>query len=244
MSKDLASEDANVFVTNWDTARNEGALTYKDGAKYQLANAFMLAYDYGTPRLLSDYKWDENDNGAPGATATSVPDVNMDEVCSTNSSDWNCEQRWTSTRGMIAFRNYVNGTKVADWQDDGGDNIAFSRGDKLHRHQQRQDRQGRLLHDIARRRRILQRVRHHGLLPDCKRQERQGRDTVPAHSAIALYAGATKDSTRHPAWPTTRPILSEPGRGRDPARRQKRHHLLQARRFQLEEPEGPLRSWR
>ena len=76
----------------------------------------MLAYDYGTPRLLSDYKWDENDNGAPGATATSVPDVNMDEVCSTNSSDWNCEQRWTSTRGMIAFRNYVNGTKVADWR--------------------------------------------------------------------------------------------------------------------------------
>lgn len=130
LSKDLASEDANVFVTNWDTARNEGALTYKDGAKYQLANAFMLAYDYGTPRLLSDYKWDENDNGAPGATATSVPDVNMDEVCSTNSSDWNCEQRWTSTRGMIAFHNYVNGTKVADWQDDGGDNIAFSRGDK------------------------------------------------------------------------------------------------------------------
>ena len=119
-----------MFVANWDTARNEGALTYKDGAKYQLANAFMLAYDYGTPRLLSDYKWDENDNGAPGATATSVPDVNMDEVCSTNSSDWNCEQRWTSTRGMIAFRNYVNGTKVADWQDDGGDNIAFSRGDK------------------------------------------------------------------------------------------------------------------
>ena len=45
LSKDLSSEDANVFVTNWDTARNEGALTYKDGAKYQLANAFMLAYD-------------------------------------------------------------------------------------------------------------------------------------------------------------------------------------------------------
>ena len=58
-----------MFVTNWDTARNQGALTYKDGAKYQLANAFMLAYDYGTPRLLSDYKWDDghNDDGAPGA---------------------------------------------------------------------------------------------------------------------------------------------------------------------------------
>ena len=126
LSKDLSSEDANVFVTNWDTARNEGALTYKDGAKYQLANAFMLAYDYGTPRLISDYKWSNGDDGAPGATATSVPDVDMDKVCSTNDSDWNCEQRWTSTRGMIALRNYVNGTEVTDWQDDGGDNIAFS----------------------------------------------------------------------------------------------------------------------
>ncbi|WP_033518825.1 alpha-amylase family glycosyl hydrolase, partial [Bifidobacterium cuniculi] len=37
---------ANVFVTNWDTARNDGAITYKDGSMYSLANAFMLAYDY------------------------------------------------------------------------------------------------------------------------------------------------------------------------------------------------------
>ncbi|NEG69258.1 type I pullulanase [Bifidobacterium choloepi] len=124
----IPSEDANVFVTNWDTARSEGALTYKDGAVYQLANAFMLAYDYGTPRLLSDYKWDNSDDGAPGATATSVPDVDMDEACSTNTSDWNCEQRWTSTRGMIGFHNTVNGTEVTDWQDDGDNNIAFSRG--------------------------------------------------------------------------------------------------------------------
>ena len=52
----VESKDANVFVPNWDTARNDGAITYKNGSMYALANAFMLAYDYGTPRLLSDYK--------------------------------------------------------------------------------------------------------------------------------------------------------------------------------------------
>lgn len=198
LSKDLASEDANVFVTNWDTARNEGALTYKDGAKYQLANAFMLAYDYGTPRLLSDYKWDENDNGAPGATATSVPDVNMDEVCSTNSSDWNCEQRWTSTRGMIAFRNYVNGTKVADWQDDGGDNIAFSRGDKgfIAINNGKTDKDASYTTSLA----DGEYCNVYATM-DCSQtvSVKNGKveTTVPAHSAIALYAGATKDS--HPA---------------------------------------------
>lgn len=201
LSKDLSSDDANVFVTNWDTARNEGALTYKDGAKYQLANAFMLAYDYGTPRLLSDYKWDVNDNGAPGATATSVPDVDMDKACSTNDSDWNCEQRWTSTRGMIAFRNYVNGTKVADWQDDGGDNIAFSRDDRgfiaINNGKKEKDvtyttslADGEYCDVYA--------------TMDCSKtvtvKGGKVETKVPARSAIALYAGATKAS--HPAAST------------------------------------------
>ena len=198
LSKDLSSDDANVFVTNWDTARNEGALTYKDGAKYQLANAFMLAYDYGTPRLLSDYKWDVNDNGAPGATATSVPDVDMDKACSTNDSDWNCEQRWTSTRGMIAFRNYVNGTKVADWQDDGGDNIAFSRGAKgfIAINNGKKDKDASYTTSLA----DGEYCNVYATMDCSKTVTVKGgkvETTVPAHSAIALYAGATKAS--HPA---------------------------------------------
>ena len=44
---------------------------------YALANAFMLAYDYGTPRLLSDYKYDDNAAGAPGVTETSVPGASL-----------------------------------------------------------------------------------------------------------------------------------------------------------------------
>lgn len=131
----IPSNLANVFVANWDTARSDG-LSYHDNALYTLANTFMLAYDYGTPRLLSDYKYPNtkngHDNGAPGATATSVPDVDFDEACSTNTGDWNCQQRWTSTRGMIAFHNYVHGEPVTAMQTDDNkqDLIAFSRGGK------------------------------------------------------------------------------------------------------------------
>ena len=30
----VESKDANVFVPNWDTARNDGAITYKNGSMY------------------------------------------------------------------------------------------------------------------------------------------------------------------------------------------------------------------
>lgn len=128
----IPSELANVFVTNWDTARNDGAVTYKDGSMYELANAFMLAYDYGTPRLISDYKWDNKDDGAPGANDTAVPDVDFNTECTTagGSDHYACQQRWGTTRGMIAFHNSVNGTTVNNWHDNGSNVIGFSRGDK------------------------------------------------------------------------------------------------------------------
>ena len=205
LSGDLSSNDANVFVTNWDTERDNGTITYKDSGKYQLANAFMLAYGYGTPRLMSGYKFDNRDAGAPGATDTTVPDVDMNKACSTNTGDWNCEQRWTSTRGMIAFHKYVGDTAtspVKDWQSNGNDSIAFSRGTKgflaLNNGTKALD------------------VTYDTTLPDgeyCNVFSTQDcsqtvtvsggkvKTTIPARSAIALYGGATKAS--HPAASAT-----------------------------------------
>ena len=121
----VESNKAAIFVTNWDTERGNSVLTYKDGRRYALANAFMLAWPYGTPNVYSGYKFDKHDEGAPGATETSVPNV----TCDANSK-WQCTQRWTSIRGMIGFYNAVQGAKVTNWQDDGDNNVAFSREKK------------------------------------------------------------------------------------------------------------------
>ncbi|MFU0468744.1 type I pullulanase [Gardnerella vaginalis] len=119
------SDKAAIFVTNWDTERGNSVLTYKDGRRYALANAFMLAWPYGTPNVYSGYKFDNNNDGAPDATDIHVPDV----TCGKDSK-WQCTQRWTSIRGMIGFYNAVQGAKVTNWQDDGDNNVAFSREKK------------------------------------------------------------------------------------------------------------------
>lgn len=125
----VPSDKASIFVTNWDTPRENyvRTLTYKDGPRYELANAFMLGYPYGNPNIYSGYRFENGhkDDGAPNATDTSVPDV----TCGANSK-WQCTQRWTSIRGMIGFFNAVNGAQVTNWQDDGNNNIAFSRAGK------------------------------------------------------------------------------------------------------------------
>ena len=125
----VPSDKASIFVTNWDTPRENyvRTLTYKDGPRYELANAFMLGYPYGNPNIYSGYRFENGnkDDGAPGATEDKVEDVD----CSPTTG-WQCTQRWTSIRGMIGFFNAVNGAQVTNWQDDGNNNIAFSRQNK------------------------------------------------------------------------------------------------------------------
>jgi len=120
----LPSAQAGVFVDNHDTERNGETMNQSWGAKYILANAFMLAYPYGSPSVYSGYRFTDKDAGAPGATTTSVPDAN----CANQS--WTCTQRWTEIAGMVGFHNQVQGTAVTNWWDDGGNHIAFGRGSK------------------------------------------------------------------------------------------------------------------
>lgn len=56
---------AVVFIDNHDTERGEAPITYRDGGLYLIANALMLADDYGTPVVYSGYAFSDRDAGAP-----------------------------------------------------------------------------------------------------------------------------------------------------------------------------------
>ena len=105
-----------------DTERAGGALTYANGAQYILASVFMLAWDYGTPRVLSDYAFSSYDQGPPSAGGNAIA------TPSCGSGTWECEQRWPAIAGMVGWHNAAGTTPVANWWSDGSDAIAFSRG--------------------------------------------------------------------------------------------------------------------
>ncbi|MFH8224512.1 carbohydrate-binding module family 20 domain-containing protein [Streptomyces sp. NPDC018057] len=118
----LPSDRASVFVTNHDTERGGGTLTYKDGARYTLAHVFMLAWPYGSPDVHSGFEFSDKDAGGPG----------NGQVNACYSDGWKCQHAWREIAGMVGFRNTAAGAPVTDWWDDGGNRIAFGRGDKAY----------------------------------------------------------------------------------------------------------------
>jgi alpha-amylase len=121
----LPSDQAIVFVDNHDTQRShigDEILNYREGARYELAVAFMLAYPYGYPMVMSSYAFEDDDQGPP---ASSPHD---DIGCGT---EWVCEHRRPAIADMVAFRKAVAGTAVNNWRID-DKVISFGRGDKGH----------------------------------------------------------------------------------------------------------------
>jgi alpha-amylase len=118
----LPSDKSIVFVDNHDNQRGHGSgganiVTHKDGALYNIANAFMLAHPYGYPSIMSSYSFTDSDQGPPAPGGCSA-------------AGWVCEHRWTTIANMVRFRNVTNGTPLVNWWDNGNNRIAFGRGDK------------------------------------------------------------------------------------------------------------------
>lgn len=116
------------FVTNHDTQR-EGLFSYKEGRLYRMAVAFHLAFPYGIPRIMSSFAFESRSQGPPhdGNYNTLSPTFNADGSCN---NGWVCEHRWQQTVNMVSFRNTVEGTTLANWWDNGDNQIAFARGSR------------------------------------------------------------------------------------------------------------------
>lgn len=115
------SDKAVVFVVNHDTQRYEPILTHTDGARYDLAQKFMLAHPYGTPKVMSSYTWSGDDKAGPPmhSDGTTRPtDCSADR--------WLCEHR--AVAGMVGFHNAVAGQGIGSAVTDGNGRLAFARG--------------------------------------------------------------------------------------------------------------------
>ncbi len=137
----MPSERAVVFTNNHDTQRDT-AIYYKDAPYYDLANAFMLAWPYGHPSVMSSFAFDRatqagKDMGPPSDAAGATTPVYAGGTphCAATPGaaqpgEWVCEHRARSAANMVAFRRVAGAAPVANWWDDGMNQIAFSRGDR------------------------------------------------------------------------------------------------------------------
>ncbi|MEM9315409.1 MAG: alpha-amylase family glycosyl hydrolase [Pseudomonadota bacterium] len=123
----LPSTSAVVFVDNHDNQRGHGmaaSTTHRDGATYQLANTFMLAWPYGYPRLMSSYEWGgEDDNRGPPAddAGNTLPVHLADGSSDCGNGRWICEHRNAQTLRMVSFRRNAfaaGAVHVANWWAD------------------------------------------------------------------------------------------------------------------------------
>lgn len=136
----LSGPFAVAFIDNHDNQRGHGGggeiLTFRKSREYKIANAFMLAYPYGFPQIMSSYDWQQNIQGGQdkndwigppsdqnGNTADIV--INSDGTCGDR---WKCEHRWRQITNMVAFRNVAGRGDMVHWWDNGANQVAWGRG--------------------------------------------------------------------------------------------------------------------
>jgi len=124
----LPADKAVIFVDNHDLQRGHAGsaeiLNYKDGASYNIAVAFMLAYPYGYPMVMSSYEFVDGDQGPPESSPH--------DDASGCGNEWVCEHRRSAIASMVKFRRETAGTGVTNWAIIGDKVLSFGRGDKGH----------------------------------------------------------------------------------------------------------------
>uniref|UniRef100_A0A914YR32 Alpha-amylase n=1 Tax=Panagrolaimus superbus TaxID=310955 RepID=A0A914YR32_9BILA len=127
--------DVLNFIDNHDNQRdsNPYVVTYKNGQAYKMAVAYMLAWSYGLPRVMSSFYFDVSDQGPPhdngNGFPTKSPTFDSNTKTCQQSSGWVCEHRWPEIRKMAQFRQVCSGTAPSVLFGK-GNLIAFARDKK------------------------------------------------------------------------------------------------------------------
>ena len=134
-----ASKKTMSFVTNHDTDRNGPYLSYKDGARYKLANKWLLAEGYGSPQVYSSFTWGPPANPPANATdddkagkTQSPPSRRNGRVTNTDcsSGQWTCDHRDRGIVAMIGWHQDVGNAPKRNFYTDDFNVIAFSKGNR------------------------------------------------------------------------------------------------------------------
>ncbi|CAD5221708.1 unnamed protein product [Bursaphelenchus xylophilus] len=127
-------ESFNVlnFIDNHDNQRDEYpyVVTYKNQGQYVQAVAYMLAWNYGYPRIMSSFNFSNSIQGPPNngpevRFSIKSPQFEADDTCKT-SSGWVCEHRWPQIRRMAKFREEVGSATISEIRT-GPHMLAFAR---------------------------------------------------------------------------------------------------------------------
>ncbi|KAG4066490.1 hypothetical protein HA402_007126 [Bradysia odoriphaga] len=132
----LQSDDALVFVDNHDTQRGFSSpknmsLNFKSRKNYIMAIAFLLAYPYGTIRLMSSYNFSKFDieQGPPMDENENILSVTLDDDGNCENG-WICEHRWKPIVQMVNFRVNVYGRRITKRRVFDSNTVGFCREDK------------------------------------------------------------------------------------------------------------------
>lgn len=104
---------ALVFNDNHDNQRGHGAgganvVTYKDPKLYKQAQAYMMAWPHGYPRMISSFDFTDSEVGPPMDVDENILPVTINDDGSCGNG-WVCEHRWNALTQMVSFRNTVIG---------------------------------------------------------------------------------------------------------------------------------------
>jgi alpha-amylase len=122
----LPGDKAIVFVDNHDIQRGHAfgdeVVNYKDGRRYDIAVAFMLAHPYGYPLVMSSYAFETDQDGPPEVSPLEAGGCD---------AAWICEHRRAVQVRMTEFREATAGAELVHWHIT-DDVVSFGRGEIGH----------------------------------------------------------------------------------------------------------------